>query len=222
MALAFVVLTAAFPFVERRMGEDALLPPELVRKRQFLVCCAVVPLLGTGFFALLLYLPQFMQKLLGYSPLQAGVGLLPMMAVFGAVSFVAGNLYNRLGGKLSVTTGAACITVGLLVVGFATTGSPYGVLAAGMAVFGIGVGLAFSSWTTAGVTAIDPEHASLAGGVLYMFQVAGSSVGLGLITALFTTTAQAKVHAHGRGPPSRAPGPPRRPGRGGRARSARP
>lgn len=197
MAVAFVVLTAAFPFVERRMGEDALLPPELVRKRQFLVCCAVVPLLGTGFFALLLYLPQFMQKLLGYSPLQAGVGLLPMMAVFGAVSFVAGNLYNRLGGKLSVTTGAACITVGLLVVGFATTGSPYGVLAAGMAVFGIGVGLAFSSLTTAGVTAIDPEHASLAGGVLYMFQVAGSSVGLGLITALFTTTAQAKVHAAG-------------------------
>ena len=95
LLVLFVVLIASFPFIERHMGEDALLPPELLHKRQFVVCCSVVPLLGTGFFALLLYLPQYMQKLLGFSPLKAGLGLLPMMAVFGAVSFVAGTLYER-------------------------------------------------------------------------------------------------------------------------------
>jgi predicted MFS family arabinose efflux permease len=197
LLVAFVLLIAAFPFIERRMGEDALLPPELLHKRQFVVACAIVPLLGTGFFAMLLYLPQFMQKLLGYSPLQAGVGLLPMMAVFGAVSFVAGNLYSRMGARLSITVGAGCIAIGLLVLGFADATTGYGLLAGGMAVFGVGVGLAFSSLTTAGVTALDPAHASLAGGVLYMCQVAGASVGLGLITAVFTTTAQAKVHSVG-------------------------
>ncbi|HEV3128202.1 MAG TPA: MFS transporter [Solirubrobacteraceae bacterium] len=197
LLVAFVILIGAFPFIERRAGEDALLPPELIHKRQFMVACSVVPLLGTGFFVLLLYLPQYMQKLLGYSPLKAGVGLLPMMAVFGAVSFVAGNLYNRMGARLSAAAGAGCITIGLVVVGFADVSTGYGLLAGGMAVFGVGVGLAFSALTTAGVTALDPAHASLAGGVLYMSQVAGSSVGLGLVTAIFTTTAQDKVHRVG-------------------------
>jgi EmrB/QacA subfamily drug resistance transporter len=195
MLIAFVVLIGAFPLIERRMGDDALIPRELLHKRQFVTCCAVVPLLATGFFALLLYLPQFMQKLLGFSPLKAGVGLLPMMAVFGAVSFVAGTLYNRLGAKLSIAGGAACMALGLFVVSFADASSGYGLLAAGMALFGIGVGLAFSSATTAGVTALDPSRASLAGGVLYMFQVAGGSIGLGLSTAIFTTAAQSKVHS---------------------------
>lgn len=191
----FVVLVTSFPFIERRMGDDALIPPELLHKRQFVTCCAAVPLLGTGFFTLLLYMPQFMQKLLGFSPLKAGVGLLPMMAVFGMVSFVAGTLYERLGARLSIAGGAACMAVGLFVVSFADASSGYGLLAAGMTLFGIGVGLFFSSATTAGVTALDPKHASLAGGVLYMSQVAGSSIGLGLMTAIFTSSSQSHVHS---------------------------
>ncbi|HEY2435538.1 MAG TPA: MFS transporter [Solirubrobacteraceae bacterium] len=191
----FVVLIAAFPFIERRMGEDALIPSELLQKRQFVVCCSVVPLLGTGFFTLLLYMPQFMQKLLGFSPLKAGVGLLPMMAVFGAVSFVAGTLYERLGAKLSIAGGAACMTIGLFIISFADAGTGYGLLAAGMTIFGIGVGLFFSSATTAGVTALDPQHASLAGGILYMCQVAGASIGLGVMTAIFTSSSQSHVHS---------------------------
>jgi EmrB/QacA subfamily drug resistance transporter len=194
LLVVFVVLIAAFPFVERRMGEDALIPSELLHKRQFVVCCALVPLLATGFFVLLLYLPQYMQKLLDYSPLKAGFGLLPMMAVFGAVSFVAGNLYSRLGARLSISGGAGFMTIGLLVLSFAGVDTGYGLLAAGMAAFGIGVGLAFSSTTTAGVTALDPSRASLAGGVLYMFQVAGGSIGLGLTTAIFSAASQARVH----------------------------
>ncbi len=194
LLVTFVVLIGSFPFIERHMGENALLPPELLHKRQFVVCCSVVPLLGTGFFALLLYLPQYMQKLLGFSPLKAGLGLLPMMAVFGAVSFVAGTLYERMGAKLSTSSGAGFMAIGIFVISFAGVDSGYGLLAVGMTLFGIGTGLFFSSATTAGVTALDPAHASLAGGVLYMFQVAGASIGLGALTAIFTATTQAKVH----------------------------
>ena len=193
--VVFAALLLAFPLIEHRMGDDALMPPELWRHRQFVVCCAVVPLLGTGFFALLLYMPQYMQKLLGYSPLRAGVGLLPMMVVFGAVSFVAGTLYHRLGPRLSTSGGAAFMTVGLFVVSFVSASSGYGLLAVGMTLFGIGVGLFFSSATTAGVTSLDPSHASLAGGILYMFQVAGASIGLGVTTAIFTASARSEVHS---------------------------
>ena len=67
--------------------------------------------MSATFFASLLYLPQFMEKQLGYSPLEAGVGILPFLGAFALVSFVAGPLYNRLGAKPLAVFGAACITV---------------------------------------------------------------------------------------------------------------
>jgi hypothetical protein len=53
-----------------------------------------------------------------------------------------------------------------------------------MLVLGIGVGLFYSSITTVAVTALDPSQSSLAGGIVYMCQIAGGAVGLGLNTAI--------------------------------------
>jgi MFS family permease len=53
-----------------------------------------------------------------------------------------------------------------------------------MVVLGLGVGLFYSSVTTAAVTALDPARASLAGGIVYMCQIAGGAIGLGLNTAI--------------------------------------
>jgi hypothetical protein len=68
-----------------------------------------------------------------------------------------------------------------------------------MVVTGLGVGLFYSSITTAAVTALDPSRSSLAGGIVYMFQVAGGSVGLGLTTTVFTTASEDKLQAAGAG-----------------------
>ena len=57
----------------------------------------------------------------------------------------------------------------------------------GLVVLGLGVGLFYSSITTAGITALDASRASLGGAILYMFQVAGGSIGLGLNTAIVVT-----------------------------------
>jgi MFS family permease len=53
-----------------------------------------------------------------------------------------------------------------------------------MCVLGVGVGLFYSSVTTAAVTALDPARSSLAGGIVYMCQIAGGAIGLGLNTAI--------------------------------------
>ena len=68
------------------------------------------------------------------------------------------------------------------------TGDSWAQLIPGMVVLGAGVGLFYSSITTAAVTALDPS-VRLAGGIIYMFQVAGGSVGLGLATTVFTASA---------------------------------
>ena len=60
----------------------------------------------------------------------------------------------------------------------------YSDLVPGLIVLGAGVGLFYSSITTAAITAVDPARASLAGAIVYMFQIAGGSIGLGLNTAI--------------------------------------
>ena len=102
------------------------------------------------------------------------------------MSFVAGPLYERLGAKAIVSAGAACIALGACCSRCSTPGTGYGSLVPGMVVLGVGIGLFYSSVTTAAVTALDPSRASLAGGIIYMFQIAGGSVGLGLNTAIVT------------------------------------
>ncbi len=182
----FVVLIPVFVLIERRMGRNALVPPDVMRNASFSMACLAILMMSATFFASLLYLPQLMIKLFDYSPIQAGLGLLPLMGMFAIVSFLAGPLYNRLGPKLIISLGAACITVGPFLLSFAHSDSSYGSLVPGMVVLGIGLGLFYASATTAGVTAVPPERTSLAGGIVYMFQIAGGSVGLGLTTTVFT------------------------------------
>jgi EmrB/QacA subfamily drug resistance transporter len=181
------VLVASFVPIERRAGMSALIPRDVMRNESFRASCLAILFMSATFFAALLYLPQFMQKQLGYSPLEAGVGMLPFLATFAAVSFVAGPLYNRLGAKLLAAVGAACITIAPFVFSLVGERSSYSSLIAGMVVLGIGIGSFYPTATTAGVTSVDESETSLAGGIVYMFQIAGGSIGLGLTTTVFSS-----------------------------------
>jgi MFS family permease len=185
-ALATVALVG-FVLIERRAGAMALVPNDVLKNRAFLPACMATLLMSAIFFAALLYLPQFMTKVLGYSAAASGVGLLPMMGTFAVTSFVAGPLYERMGPKLIVSLGAAFLAVGMFMLSMVRATTAYDDLIAGMVVLGVGVGLFYSSITTAAVTALDPSRSSLAGGIIYMFQIAGGSIGLGLNTALVVT-----------------------------------
>ena len=186
--LAFsLILVAAFTFIERRAGSHALVPGDMMRNESFAASCVAILLMSATFFAALLYLPQFMQKQLDYSPLESGAGMLPFLAVFACVSFIAGPLYNRLGAKPIVSVGAACIALGPLLFSRIDAGSDYASMVPGMIVLGIGIGLFYSTATTAAVTSVDESRTSLAGGIIYMFQIAGGSIGLGLTTTIFSS-----------------------------------
>jgi EmrB/QacA subfamily drug resistance transporter len=186
-ALAAVAL-AGFVVVERRAGAKALIPPDVRANRAFFAACMTVLLMSAIFFAALLYLPQFLMKTLGYSAVKAGAGLLPMMGMFAATSFAAGPLYARLGPKTIVCAGAAFLAAGMFLLSFVEPNSGYSALVPGMFVLGIGVGVFYSSITTAAVTALDPSRASVAGGIVYMFQIGGGSIGLGLNTAIVASS----------------------------------
>ncbi len=180
---------AAFVPLERRAGMNALVPRAVMRNENFRSSCLAILFMSATFFAALLYLPQFMQKHLGYSPLEAGVGMLPFLGTFAIVSFAAGPLYNRLGAKPLAALGGLCITVAPFLFSLVDESSGYGSLVAGMVVLGIGIGSFYPTATTAGVTSVDESETSLAGGIVYMFQIAGGSIGLGLTTTVFSSQA---------------------------------
>ena len=181
------LLVVAFVPIERRAGKNALVPSEVMRNESFRASCLAILFMSATFFAALLYLPQFMQKQLDYSPLEAGVGMLPFLATFAAVSFVAGPLYERLGAKKLAAFGAACITIAPFLFSQVDAASGYGSLVLGMVVLGVGIGSFYPTATTAGVTSVEESQSSLAGGIVYMFQIAGGSIGLGLTTTVFSS-----------------------------------
>ncbi|HWA55563.1 MAG TPA: MFS transporter [Solirubrobacterales bacterium] len=189
MLVLAVVLLVAFVPIERRAGKNALVPREVMANESFRASCLAILLMSATFFAALLYLPQFMQHQLGYSPLKAGLGMLPFLATFACVSFVAGPLYERLGAKLLASVGALCIAIAPFLFSLAGEGSGYTSLIAGMVVLGVGIGSFYPTATTAGVTSVDESQTSLAGGIVYMFQIAGGSIGLGLTTTVFSAQA---------------------------------
>jgi EmrB/QacA subfamily drug resistance transporter len=184
-----LALLAAFFLAEHGQGDTALLPASVLRNRVFSAACVTVLFMSAIFFAALLYLPQFMQKQLGFSALASGEGLLPLMGAFAFTSFVAGSLYGRLGAKIVVSAGATFLALGIFWLSGLSASTTYSSLVAGMIVLGVGVGLFYSSITTAAVTALDPSRSSLAGGIVYMCQIAGGAIGLGLNTAIVLAAA---------------------------------
>ncbi|HEX5145555.1 MAG TPA: MFS transporter, partial [Conexibacter sp.] len=196
LAVSAVLLACVVP-AERRAGKHALLPDDVLANRDFRASVIAVLLMSMTFFTAIMYLPQFMEKLLGWTALHAGTGLLPLMVIFGASSFAAGPLYERWGGKPVIVAGAACLPAGMLLLSLLSAGAGYPVLVPGMVVLGVGVGLFYSAVTTFAIGALDESRASLAGGILYMFQIAGGSVGLGIATTIVSTAAGRQAQAGG-------------------------
>ncbi len=121
-----------FVFIERAAGENALIPPEVIKNRKFISSCVAVSLIMPTFFVSLLYLPQLMQKLLNFSVMAAGFGLLPIMFVYASFSFIQGRIYERLGAKTVVSLGAICIVIGAFLLSRVESGFTYQSLIPGM------------------------------------------------------------------------------------------
>jgi EmrB/QacA subfamily drug resistance transporter len=185
-----------FAFVERRAGSKALIPKDVLENRAFFSAFLATLMNSAIFFAALLYLPQFMSKVLGFKAIESGAGLLPVMGVFAIASFVAGPLYERFGAKAIVSTGAAFLATGMFMLSRIDPTTTFLELIPGMVVLGTGIGLFYSSITTAGITALDPSRASLGGAIIYMAQIAGGAIGLGVNTAIVVS---ATVFADGIG-----------------------
>jgi len=180
----FFLFLGIFLIIEYRSGEDALIPVDIIVNYRLFAACLSSMLVSVAFFAPLLFWPLFLTKVHGYSATLSGVGLIPMFTVFSFVSWLSGTLYDIVKPKWVASLGAACTFLSLYVFGHLHDGMKIIEIIPGMVLLGVGIGLFFPTITTFAVTVVDPSRASLAGAILYMFQIIGASLALGLNTTI--------------------------------------
>jgi EmrB/QacA subfamily drug resistance transporter len=195
LAIAAVLL-AAFVYIEQRVAAAPLMPLSIFRLRQLTTANAIVMLLYMGLFSMFFFVTLYMQQVLGYDALQAGLGFLPVtLLVFGG-STLAPRLVARVGARWVLTSGMLIATAGLLLfTGVRPGGSYFTDVLPGGALSGLGMGLALVSGTVTAVQGVPPEQSGLASGLLNTSRLVGGAIGLAVLSTIAASHTRASVSA---------------------------
>jgi EmrB/QacA subfamily drug resistance transporter len=186
-----VVLLATFVVVERRVATP-ITPLRLFADRDRVFSYLARLLLVGGMFGMFFFLTQFLQDVLGYSALVTGLAFLPLtVALFAASQVSARVLLPRFGGKRLMVGGISVSTTGVLLLTQLSQHSSYGLVLAGLLLFGLGNGLAFVPLTMTALAGVDPKDAGAASGLVNVMQQVGGSLGLSILVTVFGTAARA-------------------------------
>jgi EmrB/QacA subfamily drug resistance transporter len=179
-----VALMAAFVAIELRSSHP-MLDLGLFRKPAFNGVSAVAFGLSAGMFALFLYLTIYLQGVLGYSPLQAGLRFLPLSVVSFFVALAAGNLSQRVPVRALLGIGLAAVGVGLLLMHGIGVDSEWTTLLAGLAISGAGIGMVNPGLGSAAISVVPPQKAGMGSGINTTFRQVGIATGVAGLGAIF-------------------------------------
>ncbi len=191
--IAFLVgaaLIYLFVSVERRV-DDPVTPLELFRHRTRAASLLGRVLLVAAMMGMFFYLTQFLQDILGYTPLATGLAFLPLTAALFAMSRLSAGLMGRVELRTLMVGGLAISTLGLLTLTRLSADSGYLAVLAPLMLFGIGNGLAIVPLTAAGLTDVAPQDAGAASGLVNVAQQIGGSLGLAILVTIGTGAAKA-------------------------------
>jgi EmrB/QacA subfamily drug resistance transporter len=180
---AAAVLLTAFATGERR-AEAPLVPPSLWRVRS-LVTGAATMVGATGLLVGAFYLNTlYLQRGLGYSPLEAGLAFLPLALVILAGAHTASRVMPRTGSRALIVGGLALVAAGALVLhGAPDQGSYAADLLPGFLVLGFGTGLTFVSVSVSAMADVGHEQAGLASGLMTTAHEVGAALGVAVLAA---------------------------------------
>ncbi|MDQ1071110.1 putative MFS family arabinose efflux permease [Streptomyces canus] len=183
---AGTALLVGFVLYELR-ARDPMLPMRLFRHRSFSAINAASLLMLLGMFGSIFLLSQYLQTVGGYSPMQAGVRMLPWTAMPMIAGPLAGALSDRIGGAPVVTAGMALNAVGLGL--WAITVEPhvaYTHLLPALIVCGIGLGMFFAPSANLVMSTVRPEEQGIASGANNAIREVGGAIGVATLAAVFS------------------------------------
>ncbi|MBB6418965.1 MFS transporter [Streptomyces sp. AK010] len=178
-------LLAGFILYSTR-AKNPMLPMRLFRSRAFAGINAASLLMFLGMFGSIFLLSQYMQGVLGYSPTEAGLRMLPWTGMPMLVAPIAGTLADRIGGRPVVATGLFLQALGLgYMAVVATTDASYGSQLPALIVSGIGMALYFAPASHLVMSSVRPSEQGIASGANNALREVGGALGIAVMASIF-------------------------------------
>jgi EmrB/QacA subfamily drug resistance transporter len=194
---AGVALLAVFLGIEGRFAKAPLMPLRIFRSRTLSAANLSILMVGGSSFAMWFFVTLYLQQVLGYSALKAGLAFLPMTLSIVAASTLASRLVQRTGPKPLLIIGLTALALGLaLFTGLPVHGSYLGNILLASVLTAFGIGFSFVTGTIAAVSGADPREAGLASGIVNTSRMFGGALGLAVLAAIATSRTNHELKAH--------------------------
>jgi EmrB/QacA subfamily drug resistance transporter len=200
LVLGAVTVALLVAFVAREAtAATPLIPLRIFRSRAVTGANAVQMLMVAGIFGMFFLGAVYMQRVLGYDPLQVGLAFLPVAVSIGVFSLViAPRLNMSIGPRATLLPGLLLMTVGLLLFATAPVHPDYvSRLLPVMLLLGVGAGLGFPSLMTIAMSGAAPSEAGLASGLVNTSMQVGGALGLAVLATLSSSRAKDVLAAGG-------------------------
>jgi EmrB/QacA subfamily drug resistance transporter len=184
LLVAAVVLFAAFLVAELRQSRP-MLDLALFRRPAFTGANIVAFSISASFFAMFLYLTLYIQDVLGFSPVQAGVRFLPVTLLSFIVAPISGKLSVRVPVRLLLGSGLALAGLGLLAMTGIDAASSWTALIPGFILGGAGIGLINPPLASTAIGVVPQERSGMASGINSTFRQVGIATGIAGLGAVF-------------------------------------
>jgi predicted MFS family arabinose efflux permease len=192
--VASAVLMLAFVLIERHV-EHPMFELSLFRKPAFIGADAAAFCLSASMFAMFLYLTLYIQNVLDYTPLQAGVRFLPVTLVSFFAAAASGNLTSIIPSRFLLALGLGLVGVGLWLMHGVTPADSWTTLLPGFLVAGAGIGLTNPAIASSAIGVVPPQRSGMASGINTTFRQVGIATGIAALGAVFQSQVQSHLAA---------------------------
>ncbi len=189
---AAVVLLTAFGVIEGRVRAP-IIQFEFLRSRNFVGANLVAFIVSFAMLAMFFFMALYIQNILEYSPLEAGIRFLPTTLMVIAIAPIAGRLTDRIGPRPLIVAGLSVVAVALYMQSRIDVATTYSDLLVPFVLMGIGIALTMSPMSTAAMNAVATAKAGLASGLLSMSRMVGGTFGIAVLGAVFQATSSSNL-----------------------------
>jgi EmrB/QacA subfamily drug resistance transporter len=186
-----VVGITSFIIIQRRMGEDALLPLHIFKSRTFTLTTLLGVIVGMGMFGGMICLPLVLQIVYGASPTEAGYLMIPMVMGLMTSSIVSGQITSRTGKyKIFMVLGTALMSISFLYLSTLVFDWAIWQISIGMVLMGLGLGQVMQTLTIASQNAVEAKDIGVATSSSTFFRQMGGTLGVAIfLSILFNSLA---------------------------------
>ncbi|HEV7485615.1 MAG TPA: MFS transporter [Thermoanaerobaculia bacterium] len=195
IALAAAIVLIAILIVNEWRAAQPIMPLRLFASRERSGAYAARILFLGAMMGFWFFMTQYLQSVMGYSPLAAGLAFLPMTIANFIMALAVPRLTQRFGNGRLLAAGLVITLIGMALLSRIHLGIPYAIgIALPMIVIGIGQGASLSPLTASGIAGVAAEDAGAAAGLVNVAHQIGGSLGLGILVVVFTAAGSVVLH----------------------------